>query len=64
MSERHYDYSCHTEIPNHMRAYLMDVVDQEYLEAVDIEDINDFLNGLVDWDEDYEELPSYMTHIH
>ena len=43
MSERHYDYSCHTEIPNHMRAYLMDVVDQEYLEAVDIEDINSLI---------------------
>lgn len=48
MNERHYDYSCHTEIPNHMRAYLMDVVNQEYLEAVDIEDINDFLNGLAE----------------
>ena len=64
MAERHYEYQCHTEIPNHMRAYLMDVVDADYLEAVDIEDINDFLNGLVDWSDDYEPLPNYLTHIH
>ena len=64
MNEKHYAYSGHQDIPNHMRAYLMDVVDSEYLEAVDIEDINDFLNGLVEWDEDYEPLPKYMTHIH
>tara|TARA_R110000787_G_scaffold106641_2_gene214386 strand:+ start:1560 stop:1688 length:129 start_codon:yes stop_codon:yes gene_type:complete len=42
----------------------MDIVEEDFLEAVDIEDINDFLNGLVDWDEDYIPIPSYMTYIH
>ena len=36
-----------------MRAYLMDVVDADYLEEVDIEDINDFLNGLEEWEDDW-----------
>jgi len=48
-----------------MRAYLMDVVDADYLEEVDIEDINDFLNGLEEWEDDYDvEVPSYLNHIH
>jgi hypothetical protein len=60
-----YDYKDHKEIPNYMRAYLMDVVDANFLEEVDIEDINDFLNGLEEWEEDRElEIPSYLNHIH
>jgi len=60
-----YKYKDHTDIPNYMRAYLMDVVDADYLEEVDIEDINDFLNGLEEWEDDYDvEVPSYLNHIH
>ena len=58
-----YDYKDHTDIPSYMRAYLMDIVDADYLEEVDIEDINDFLNGLEEWEED-REIPSYLNHIH
>ena len=58
-----YNYKDHTDIPSYMRAYLMDVVDADYLEEVDIEDINDFLNGLEEWEED-REIPSYLNHIH
>ena len=60
-----YNYKDHQDIPNYMRAYLMDVVDADYLEEVDIEDINDFLNGLEEWEDDYDvEVPSYLNHIH
>ncbi len=60
-----YKYTDHTDIPNYMRAYLMDVVDADYLEEVDIEDINDFLNGLEEWEDSYDlEVPSYLNHIH
>ena len=60
-----YKYKDHTDIPNYMRAYLMDVVDADYLEEVDIEDINDFLNGLEEWEDSYDlEVPSYLNHIH
>jgi hypothetical protein len=60
-----YKYKDHQDIPNYMRAYLMDVVDADYLEEVDIEDINDFLNGLEVWEDDYDvEVPSYLNHIH
>jgi len=58
-----YNYKDHTDIPSYMRAYLMDIVDADYLEEVDIEDINDFLNGLEEWEED-REIPSYLNHIH
>lgn len=60
-----YNYKDHQDIPNYMRAYLMDIVDADYLEEVDIEDINDFLNGLEEWEDDYEfEVPSYLNQIH
>ena len=60
-----YNYKDHTDIPSYMRAYLMDVVDADYLEEVDIEDINDFLNGLEEWEDDYDfEVPSYLNQIH
>ena len=60
-----YDNKDHTEIPSYMRAYLMDIVDADHLEEVDIEDINDFLNGLEEWEEDRElDIPSYLNHIH
>lgn len=60
-----YNYKDHQDIPNYMRAYLMDVVDADYLEEVDIEDINDFLNGLEEWEDDYDfEVPSYLNQIH
>ena len=60
-----YKYKDHQDIPNYMRAYLMDVVDADYLEEVDIEDINDFLNGLEVWEDDYDvEVPSFLNHIH
>jgi hypothetical protein len=36
-----------------------------HLEEVDIEDINDFLNGLEEWEDDYDvEVPSYLNLIH
>ena len=60
-----YDYKDHTDIPSYMRAYLMDIVDADYLEEVDIEDINDFLNGLEEWENEHQfEVPSYLNHIH
>jgi len=60
-----YKYKDHRDIPNYMRAYLMDVVDADYLEEVDIEDINDFLNGLEEWEDNYDfEVPSYLNQIH
>ena len=60
-----YNYKDHQDIPNYMRAYLMDIVDADYLEEVDIEDINDFLNGLEEWEDDYDfEVPSYLNQIH
>jgi hypothetical protein len=60
-----YKYKDHQDIPNYMRAYLMDVVDADYLEEVDIEDINNFLNGLEEWEDNYDfEVPSYLNQIH
>ena len=60
-----YNYKDHTDIPSYMRAYLMDIVDADHLEEVDIGDINDFLNGLEEWEEDRElDIPSYLNHIH
>lgn len=44
-----YDFSNHEEVPIDLRNYLMLVSSSESFSTIPIYDINDFLNGLVDF---------------
>ena len=51
-----YNYKTHEEIPSYMRDYILGVADCIAIEQLDLDDINDFLNGLEEWasdDQDY-----------
>jgi hypothetical protein len=47
-----YNYKTHEEIPSYMRDYILGIVDCIAIEQLDINDINNFLNGYEEW-EDY-----------
>jgi hypothetical protein len=49
---KEYDFKTHSEMKPHMRAYIMEVSGAKRLEDVPLADINDFLNGLVEWESD------------
>jgi hypothetical protein len=56
-----YKYKTHDEIPAYMRDYILDVSDSESVEQIDVQDINDFLNGLEEW---MGEIDFSMPTIH
>ena len=47
-----YNYKTHEEIPSYMRDYILGVADCIAIEQLDLDDINDFLNGLEEWSSD------------
>ena len=47
-----YNYKTHEEIPSYMRDYILGIADCIAIEQLDIDDINNFLNGYEEW-EDY-----------
>ena len=67
-----YRYTTHSDIPPYMKDYLLSVVGG-VLEDVPVEDINNFLNGHVEWvrqgemyaaDEDYQDISNDSVTIH
>ena len=41
------NYKTHEEIPPFMKDYILGVADCTAIEQLDLDDINDFLNGLI-----------------
>jgi hypothetical protein len=59
-----YNYKDHEEIPSFMKDYLLSVIDADSIYRVPVEDINDYLNGINDWEEDYySSKPSYLNQV-
>mgnify|MGYP003388619417 FL=1 len=42
-----YDYKTHEEIPPFMEDYILGVAEHTDIKQLDLDDINDFLNGLI-----------------
>jgi len=59
-----YKYRNHSDIPSYMKSYLITVSGAPYIEAVPVSHINDFLNGVEEWEGDYEpsERASQLVH--
>ena len=47
-----YQYKNYKEIPAYMRDYLVEVGNVKNIEALSLQDINSFLNGLEEWQSD------------
>jgi hypothetical protein len=45
-----YDYTDHREIPGPIRSYIMTVADADNIGEVPLQEINDFLNGLDEYE--------------
>jgi hypothetical protein len=59
-----YNYKDHEEVPIYVKDYLLSVIDEDSIYRVPIEDINDYLNGLVDWEEEhYSSGPKYLNQV-
>jgi hypothetical protein len=59
-----YNYKDHEEVPTYVKDYLLSVIDEDSIYRVPIEDINDYLNGLVDWEEEhYSSGPEYLNQV-
>ena len=59
-----YNYKDHEEVPTYVKDYLLSVIDEDSIYRVPIEDINDYLNGLDDWEEDYYlSRPEYFNQV-
>jgi hypothetical protein len=67
-----YKYKTHSDIPPHMKDYLLSVVGG-VLEDVPVEDINNFLNGWEEWveqgemsaaNEGYQDISNDSVTIH
>ena len=60
-----YKYVCHEDIPNYMKSYLLTVSCAPFIEAIPVEEINAFLNGLEEWEtENYPEFISEFNTVH
>jgi hypothetical protein len=49
---RVYSYKTHEEIPPYMASYIAGVADVKDVRELYLSDINDFLNGLIEWTEE------------
>ena len=59
-----YNYKDHEEIPSYMKDYLLSVTDADSIYRVPVVDINDYLNGLNDWEEEYyPSRPKYLNQV-
>ena len=47
-----YNYKTHEEIPPYMASYVSGVADVKDVRELYLSDINDFLNGLIEWTEE------------
>ena len=52
LKESVYNYREYQDIPPHMQDYLKGVANVEDIRDLFLNDINDFLNGLISWEED------------
>jgi hypothetical protein len=59
-----YKYKSHEEIPSYMRDYLLGVADANHVEELDLDDINDFLNGLEEWHVEQNSIPESLRSVH
>ena len=47
-----------------MRDYLVGVADANHVEELDLDDINDFLNGLEEWHVEQNSIPESLRSVH
>ena len=47
-----YNYREYSDIPQHMQEYVIGVAEVDDIRDLYLNDINDFLNGLIDWNEE------------
>lgn len=47
-----------------MRDYLLGVADANHVEELDLDDINDFLNGLEEWHDEQGNIPDSLRSVH
>tara|TARA_R100001086_G_C11791029_1_gene246226 strand:- start:786 stop:929 length:144 start_codon:yes stop_codon:yes gene_type:complete len=47
-----------------MRDYLLGVADANHVEELDLDDINDFLNGLEEWHDEQHNIPDSLRSVH
>ena len=59
-----YKYKSNEEIPSYMRDYLVCVADANHVEELDLDDINDFLNGLEEWHVEQNSIPESLRSVH
>jgi hypothetical protein len=49
-----YNYREYADIPQHMQEYVIGVAEVDDIRDLYLNDINDFLNGLIEWNEEQE----------
>jgi len=47
-----YNYREYSDIPQHMQEYVIGVAQVDDIRDLYLNDINDFLNGLIEWNEE------------
>ena len=47
-----YNFQNHEEVPGYIRAYISEVARGRDYRDVDVQSINDFMNGIQEWDND------------
>ncbi len=65
-----YNFSSYLEIPEHLKDYILDCSGEVDIKDIPLEDINDFLNGVEDYENDLsddeldEELDAMFEYYH
>jgi|TARA_R100000426_G_scaffold14859_2_gene14115 hypothetical protein len=59
-----YKYKSHEEIPSYMRDYLLGIADVNHVEELDLDEINDFLNGQEEWHDEQGNIPDSLRSVH
>ena len=60
-----YKYQNHSDIPGYMKSYLLTVSHAPFIEAIPVGQINDFLNGVEEWDtEQYPDTIARSNMVH
>ena len=49
-----YNYREYSDIPKHMQEYVIGVAKVDDIRDLYLNDINDFLNGLIEWNEEQD----------
>ena len=60
-----YKYRNHCDIHGYMESYLLTVSHAPFIEAIPVDQINDFLNGVEEWDtEQYPDTIARLNMVH